>query len=713
MMRKGFVLNGRYQIIKRLGEGGMADVYLAKDLILGRLVAVKVLRLDFRDDKKAQERFRHEAMAATALDNPHIVGIYDVDEMDGMQYIAMEYIDGEDLKYYIKNHFPIPYAQVIDILEQILSAVHEAHRHNIIHRDLKPQNVLIDKNGYAKITDFGISKAESENTMTQTRSIVGSIHYLSPEQIKGQVANQQSDIYSLGIILYEMLTGKVPFNGETAVSIAIKHSQTPIPSVRDFDPRIPQALENVVLKATTKDPRNRYDTVAQMADDLRTSLDQSRANEAKFTSELDDDAEQTRVMPFAPLRPELVEAAARANDESAKDDVKDTENRNVSPKKKPGKYKRKVALTILVVILVLSGLTMVLLARIGSKASVPNLTNLTRQTAIKRLAQNDLAVGKITYEANDEVEKNNVVKTNPQAGRLVRKKTKVNLTVSSGPKLIKLENYVGQDYKVIANKLSILGFTVKRRNASSSTFKAGKILQQDFKPGQKAVPKNKVITFIVSTGVKQITLENLTGMSKEQVISYMNEQGINPVFDYVYSNIQDKGKVVKQSPGAGQTIQQGSSVVVYLSRGKQKTKKAITSFNVRIKIPFEDATTTGQNKTTNTAYSQRKANPSLAVSSDSVSSDANSSSEISSSSSDENSTADADSSPTKPTENIVLIYLKDHDHTFASVYKQMVITKDTNVILPFKLGDNEVGKYKVIRNGKVILRENNVTADSN
>lgn len=281
-MNKGYVLNGRYEIIGRLGEGGMADVYLAKDLILKREVAVKLLRLDFRDNPQAKKRFQHEAMAATQLDNPHIVGIYDVDEVEGMQYLVMEYIDGEDLKKYIGDHFPIPYAEVVNIMEQICSAVSEAHRHHIIHRDLKPQNILVDKNGYIKITDFGISRAGTEDTMTQTRSIIGSIHYLSPEQIKGQVATEQSDIYSLGIILYELLTGKVPFTGDTAVSIAIKHSQEAIPSVRDFDPRIPQAMENVVLRATAKDPNDRYATVDQLADDLNTSLDRSRANEPRF-----------------------------------------------------------------------------------------------------------------------------------------------------------------------------------------------------------------------------------------------------------------------------------------------------------------------------------------------------------------------------------------------------------------------------------------------
>lgn len=341
-MNKGYVLNGRYEIINRLGEGGMADVYLAEDLILKRKVAVKLLRLDFRDNPKAKKRFQHEAMAATELDNPHIVGIYDVDEVEGMQYLVMEYVDGEDLKQYIKDRFPIPYAKVVDIMEQICSAVSEAHRHNIIHRDLKPQNILVDKKGYIKITDFGISRAGTEDTMTQTRSIIGSIHYLSPEQIKGEMATQQSDIYSLGIILYQILTGKVPFNGDTAVSIAIKHSQEPMPSVRDFDPRIPQALENVVLRATTKDPKDRYRTVNQLADDLNTSLDKSRANESKFIvpDERQKVDEKTRVMPFNALP----SSSASANESDAQRPLpNDNENRSADkrPKKRMSKRKRR------------------------------------------------------------------------------------------------------------------------------------------------------------------------------------------------------------------------------------------------------------------------------------------------------------------------------------------------------------------------------------
>ena len=236
-MRPNYTLAGRYRIIRPLGEGGMADVYLAHDLILDRDVSVKLLRLDLRDDPSTERRFQREAMAASELVSPHIVSVYDVGEDNGMQYLVMEYVSGTDLKMYIRNHFPIPYPTVVNLMQQILDGVRIAHEHGIIHRDLKPQNVLVDQSGQLQISDFGIAVISSESSMTQTNTVLGSVHYLSPEQARGGMASKKSDIYSLGIILYEMLTGSVPFEGETAVSIALKHSQSNMPSVRDYDPR--------------------------------------------------------------------------------------------------------------------------------------------------------------------------------------------------------------------------------------------------------------------------------------------------------------------------------------------------------------------------------------------------------------------------------------------------------------------------------------------
>lgn len=251
-MKSGYILSGRYQIVQTLGEGGMANVYLAYDLILKRDVAVKLMRLDLRDNEAAIRRFRREAISLTELVHPNIVNIYDIDEDNGTQFLVMEYVEGMDLKSYIAQNYPIGYEKVVNIMDQVLSAVEEAHAHDIIHRDLKPQNILINADGQVKITDFGIALAASEYSLTQTNTLMGSVHYLSPEQARGSVVTKQSDIYSLGIILFELLTSRVPYQGETAVSIALKHFQNDMPSVRDIDSQIPQALENVVLKATAK-----------------------------------------------------------------------------------------------------------------------------------------------------------------------------------------------------------------------------------------------------------------------------------------------------------------------------------------------------------------------------------------------------------------------------------------------------------------------------
>ncbi|GAA2980180.1 Stk1 family PASTA domain-containing Ser/Thr kinase [Lentilactobacillus parakefiri] len=678
-MNKGYVLNGRYEIIGRLGEGGMADVYLAEDLILKRKVAVKLLRLDFRDNPKAKKRFQHEAMAATQLDNPHIVGIYDVDEVEGMQYLVMEFVDGEDLKKYIKDNFPIPYAEVVNIMEQICSAVSEAHRHNIIHRDLKPQNILVDKNGYIKITDFGISRAGTEDTMTQTRSIIGSIHYLSPEQIKGQMATTRSDIYSLGIILYEILTGKVPFNGDTAVSIAIKHSQTPMPSVRDFDPRIPQAMENVVLKATAKDPDDRYQTVNEMAADLNTSLDKSRANEPKFTVQPPQNSvdEATRVMPFSPLADTTASAAANP----AKREEKATQPTN---NKQPAKKKRRrrwwLIGGIVGVLLIIMALNMIVSA--NGKTTVPIVSGTLETEAEAKIKDADLVVGDIKYQSSDKIDRHRVISSSPKESSKVKKGTKVSLVVSSGPRLVRVGNYVGQEYDVVKQKLEDEGFTVHKRNAPSSSFGSGRILQQDFESGKRFNPATKTLTFVVSTGVKRITLKDLTGMTKAQVVSYSNKVEINPTFDYVYSDDQPKGRVVRQSPNANESIQQGGNVAVWISRGPKKdSSDELKSFNVKITIPYLD---------NNSAASSDSTLNESGISSDDASTESTSGSN----------------------ENVVLIYLKDHDHSLSTVYKQMVITKDTQVTLPFKLSGSEVGQYKVVRDGRTIMRDNNVTYNS-
>lgn len=276
---KGTKINDRYQIIKTLGEGGMANVYLAHDTYLDRNVAVKVLRGDLANDEKFVRRFQREALSATSLSHPNIVEIYDVSEDDGQYYIVMEYVDGKTLKQVLKQRGHLSVTEVIDIMLQVTDGMAHAHDAYIIHRDIKPQNIMILSNGMIKITDFGVAIALNSTQLTQTNSVMGTVHYIPPEQANGKGSTIRSDIYSMGIMMYELLTGLLPYKGDNAVEIALKHLREPLPSVRKFDSSIPQSIENVIIKATAKNPKNRYKDAREMHDDLKTALDASRVDE--------------------------------------------------------------------------------------------------------------------------------------------------------------------------------------------------------------------------------------------------------------------------------------------------------------------------------------------------------------------------------------------------------------------------------------------------
>lgn len=662
-MRPGYMLGGRYRITRSLGEGGMANVYLAHDLILDRDVSVKLLRLDLRDDPQTVKRFQREGLAATELVHPNVVSVYDVGEENGMQYLVMEYVKGMDLKAYIQKHFPIPYQEVINIMEQVLSAVSVAHEHNIIHRDLKPQNILIDENGVAKITDFGIAVALSENSLTQTNTVLGSVHYLSPEQARGGMATKKSDIYSLGIILYELLTGTVPFKGETAVSIAIKHFQSEIPSVRAFDPRIPQALENVVLQATSKRPADRYESVAAMADDLETSLSPRRASEGRFVPDDGADNGETKVLDKSALQATL---APDSSDKAAK----------ATKKKKPMRRRKKWLIGGLIALLVMIAV-LVLAFWLGRPryADVPNVQGLTVSQATKKLADQNLEVGTIKRQASNRVAKNRVIKTDPTRAHAVQQKSKVKLIISSGPKLVRVGNYIGQSYTRAAALLKARGVTVKKQNQTSSDVTIGMVMQQSIQAGQYINPKKTTVTFTVSAGQRQLTLANLIGKTKSEVQNYVSRESLNVSFNYKYAS-EKKDVTIAQSPAAGSMLSEGTTIVVTLSRGKKPVADStpkVNDFDVTVDIPFEQA----------------------ASSSDSTTSD------------------DATSSSESTTEsNVIQIYLRDQDHDYSTVYKQLTIAQDTQVTLSFAVESGKSGGYKIMRDGKVILADNHVTKNS-
>ncbi|KRM99511.1 Stk1 family PASTA domain-containing Ser/Thr kinase [Loigolactobacillus rennini] len=584
MMEAGYKLDGRYRIIRSIGEGGMANVYLAQDLILNREVAIKVLRLDLQNDPDTIRRFRREELAATELVHPNIVVVYDVGEDNGLQYIVMEYVSGTDLKRYIADHYPIPYAEVVRMMMEVLAAVQQAHAHGIIHRDLKPQNILVDPSGHLKITDFGIAVALSENSITQTNSMLGSVHYLSPEQARGSVATKQSDIYSLGIILYEMLTGKVPFEGETAVSIALKHFQSEIPSVRHIDPNIPQALENVVLRATAKEPSERYQSVAAMTDDLKTALSPLRANEPKFKSKIADEA--TKVIPK--LKPEqytdtssAAPASAAVRPASAATNVTKTApathtgDQTASlqkPRRRVRSRLRFSALFLLIVFLLVGGGFFV--ARQLLPVTVPNVRGMTQRQAENALIDANLKVGAATKKADEEVKAGRVVRSQPQAKQKVKRHSVVKMRVSTGKKAYLVKDYTGRYYRSVANQLRQAGFKVKKRRAISHTLGAGEIMAQNLDAGERVHPKGKKIILTVSVGANGFNLRDMTNWPQSSVEEYANSMGFNLDLKYDYSGAVQTGTVMKQSPHAGTAVARDAKITVTISRGNRAGEAA-------------------------------------------------------------------------------------------------------------------------------------------
>lgn len=559
-MEPGYIFNGRYQIISLLGEGGMANVYLANDLILNRQVALKVLRLDLRNDANVMRHFQHEAHAVTELVDPNIVTIYDVGEDHGLQYLVMEYVQGMDLKHYIKTHFPIPYQRVVDIMMQITSAVQVAHEHHIIHRDLKPQNILIDNTGHIKITDFGIAVALSEDSLTQTNSVLGSVHYLSPEQARGGMATPRSDIYSMGIILYEMLTGSVPFEGESAVSIALKHFQNNIPSVRAFDHNIPQALENVVLKATCKDASERYASAAAMQADLKTALSPQRLHEAKFKPTRHYETEETKIIPD-------ISGVLLNNQHDLDKTIVSVKHHDKQSPATPPKIHHRFRWLILLTVLLIGVFTTIMLVLNNSEVKVPDISGMTRSQATNTLIDNRLQLGKVTYQNSYQVVKGRIISIKPTEGKKVKPHTKIAVVLSKGALKYRLANYVGQPYDMVAKKLSKLGFAVEKIEAASNIAGKGTIISQSITSGTKVMPKRTTISFTVSSGRNVFAVPDLTNYTQRDVENYANTVGLTLVINTAYSNSVPSGLVMGQSPVANTNMSVGNLLTVTISKG--------------------------------------------------------------------------------------------------------------------------------------------------
>ena len=567
----GKKFNGRYLILGNIGSGGMANVFLARDLILDREVAIKVLRYDFLNDQSAIRRFQREMLASTELVHPNIVTVYDAGQEGETQFLVMEYVKGMDLKRYIQTQYPIPYGRIVDIMQQILSAVALAHQHRIIHRDLKPQNILIDESGTVKITDFGIAVALSETSITQTNSMLGSVHYLSPEQARGSMATNQSDIYAIGIILYEMLTGKVPFDGESAVTIALKHFQEEIPSVRLYDRHVPQSLENVVLKATAKDPIDRYQSAEEMSADLATALDSSRLNEPAWHPA--NHVEETKVLPNLT---EQMPTVAPVEEIVTKPE-KEAEEKPVPSKKKAKdqqkpKSKKKLLFLGIAAVLVIGIATIAFSVLGGGKneISVPDVSNLSESAARSKLQEAGLkAAGQTEEITSDKIPEGKVVKTNPEAKAIVQKGREVVLYISTGGRKIKMKDYTDMEYKEAVEALVKLDFKeskIKKKEEYSDTVEKGKIISQTPEANSEVTPDKTSVKFVVSKGAKPIKISDYVGMTINEALLDLANNGINEsqVKQTQQESDKEAGTILSQTPSAGSSVTPSNTIINFV-----------------------------------------------------------------------------------------------------------------------------------------------------
>ncbi|PEY41334.1 serine/threonine protein kinase [Bacillus cereus] len=642
-------LNDRYKLLKMIGGGGMANVYLAHDDILGRDVAVKILRLDYANNDEFIKRFHREAQSVTTLSHPNIVNMYDVGEEDGIYYLVMEYVPGQTLKQYINQRGMLPIGEALDIMEQLTSAMAHAHHFEIVHRDIKPHNILIRNDGVVKVTDFGIATATSATAITHTNSVLGSVHYLSPEQARGGIANKQSDIYSLGIVMFELLTGRQPFSGESAVAIALKHLQNETPSPKRWNPDIPQSVENIILKATAKDPFHRYQSANAMKRDIETALYPERINEQPFY--IPEDMEATKAIPiiqqeqlFGNVSDETIVLNGNKVDEQVK-------NEEVKPKVEKKRSNKWLKVLITTFLLLAIGITLALTVIprffIPKDVKIPDVSGMNYETAVNALVEKGFEVAEPNIVYTDDVEAGKVIKTSPVAGRVVKENSKITIYQSGGKKKSKMSNLIGKDFDSLKGDLEGKYKIIVPSYIESDKPK-GQILDQSPAADQMIVEAEQDVKVWISKGPYQIRLADFSGWTENYVNSYLNENKLVPNVKRDYSDTVEKGLVISQLPKPGTPLKEGDKVTVTISDGpKPKVTKTVKVDNIA--IPYEPP-------------------------------------------------AEGEKKP-----QTVEIYKEDMVQKMDKPIETRTITESTTISLEFVIQEGTKGHYKVVRDGMTII----------
>lgn len=648
-MLEGHLLSERYKIQRKIGGGGMANVYLAIDTILDRDVAIKVLRLEYANDEEFITRFDREAQAATSLSHPNIVNIFDVGEEEHILYMVMEYVEGLTLKEYIQQYGPIGVEESLSIMKQVTSAIAHAHENNFVHRDIKPQNILMDSYGHVKVTDFGIAIALSATALTQTNAILGSVHYLSPEQARGGSATKKSDIYSLGIVFYELLTGKLPFFGQTPVAIALKHLQKDTPSVKRFDQTIPQSVENIVLRSTTKDTLHRYQTVGEMEEALETALHPDKINEALYQPPIVA-GDETKAIPI--IMDEQLQS--HANDEtivhqtnSPTKNMTDEKNPKKKKKKKKGK-KRRIILISLIILLIAGVAALFVMPQLlkSKEVTIPDVTNMEYDEAVAQMEELELEVEQeLTF--SEEVEEDLVVKTDPKAGRTAKEESIVTIFISEGKETTNFPDYVGRDFTQVKRLLEETGFKEVKAEEEHSDQPVGEILSHvEPEANSEIVRSDTTVIFKVSSGPNHVEVPDLEGMSEKEVKTKLEKLGL--VMNKLEESSDDvsEGKVIHHSPAEDTELKIGSTVDVYISLGAEE--KPPVSHQVTLSVPYE---------------------------------------------------LDGD------VEQMVRIYIDDMNHDLSEVFQQERTKNDKDFTITLTIAPDQEAEYKVTRDDEVYITE--------
>lgn len=568
----GQVVGGRYDIMERVGGGGMALVYKGHDQLLHRKVAVKVLRQQYVHDEEFIGRFRREAQAAASLSHPNVVSIYDVGQEDEVHYIVMEYVEGYTLNDLIKERAPLQVEEAIHIASQICDALEHAHQNQIIHRDIKPHNILIGKNGRVKVTDFGIAKAADSSQLTQTGSVVGSVHYFSPEHAKGTLAGAKSDLYSLGIVLYQMLTGRLPFLGESPISVALKHLQEDVEDPRKVNPLIPQSVENIILKALRKRPEERYQSAKEMLDDLERCLLPDRRSEPKLYFEEDRDEERTRVMPA--IKPgaydsEDMEATRPGGGRAA------LHGSSAAPAA-PGRRKFRWVVPVVWLVLFAGilaggwfGIQWVMQNTRVPDVRVPSVVGKPVEEAIAILEQEQLVANPIE-QFSDQAEKG-VVFDQSSAGMTKKVHSRIDIMVSKGAEMLNMPSFVGKTYKEAELALTGSGLS-KEQIQRDETFydePAEQVIRQAPEEGEPYDPKTVVVKLTVSKGRETFEMPNLIGLSEAEAKAKITLNNLKLAEVLKQPTLkQPAGKVFQQWPfDPNAPVSAGQEIKIYVSTG--------------------------------------------------------------------------------------------------------------------------------------------------